>query len=145
MIFIGNIIMATLFWLSYSLCPGSSGSAYIDFRAMLTFGVPLVIYAGFYFKEFALAKKIFFTMKFQPVYGDEVKQYEKTAKVFAILASACAIYGFLAMLIGVAMMLQENLNPISIGNGLAFGILSFMYSAYLGIFVFLPISLRCSS
>ncbi|MCL2006295.1 MAG: hypothetical protein FWG73_09075 [Planctomycetaceae bacterium] len=135
MISLGFLIVVILFWLSLLITPLSVGIFWdpLVFSFVLSGLTGYILICGR--KEFARGIKAFFAFSLLP--DDEAGRFFQRLTTFTVR------WGLFGMLLGLASIMLD-LDLDTMGIGIAFCLLSVLYTLGLAGFVFLPIGLRLS-
>jgi len=89
-------------------------------------------------KEFGRGVKTFFAFSFPPDYHSS-----ESGQFYLKLSEFTLAWGIFGVFLGL-LLVAFNLNPDTVGTGLAISLMSFLYALWIALFVFLPIGLRLS-
>ena len=139
MISLGFLIFAILFVLSIILGGLDKLPVFLDMPSLLLVSLGIAGYVLLFGrKEFVRGMQVFFAFSF-PQDDDAMK----AGRFFLRLAEFTLDWGLLLIVVGFIMIMMD-LDPNTVGYGMAVSLLSFLYAMILSLFVFLPIGLRLS-
>ena len=140
MIAISLVLFGVLFGACVNVA-GSSVDRFIDFPSVVLVIAGILVFvigSGQVSTFFHGMKQLF---RFREVPGQQRKAAMKTAQFFKTLSYFSVVIGALWTLVGLVLMLS-NLNPETIGGGIAVSLLTLFYSFVLSVAVFMPISMQ---
>jgi len=139
MIFLAFLIFAALFVMGATAQGWSYIGLFLDVPSLL---FTLLGIAGFFLvfgrKELGRGVKTFFAFSYP-----QDDHSPESGRFFLRLATFTLFWGFVGVLWGLLVILID-MNPDTVGVGIAFSLLSFLYASGIALFVFLPIGLRLS-